>query len=109
MQGICKEYVKICIKYAQNKQIKYAKICKNVQHIFSQRNMQKYAKICKNMHAICKNMQNMQSRFLYAKYAKICTPHFADGGPGAAADDPRGRSPAAGLGPGSALGSELQV
>jgi hypothetical protein len=74
MQGICKEYVKICIKYAQNKQIKYAKIwtnmqiiCKNMQKYAAHFVPKKYAKICKNMQIIC---------MLYAKTCKICNHDF---------------------------------
>ena len=75
---ICKEYAKdmhkICTKYAQNKQIKYAQMCTNVQIICT--NMHKYAahfvpkkysKICKNMQIIC---------MVYAKTCKICNHDF---------------------------------
>ena len=89
MQRICKEYVKICTKYAQNKQIKYAKICTNMKIICL--NMQKYAahfvpkkfaKICKNMKIICmpyaKTCKICNHDFYMQNMQKICTPHFAD-------------------------------
>jgi len=69
MQRICKEYVQICTKYAQNKQIKYAKIWTNMQII-----CKKYAynmrKICR--HIICQNMQHSLYQRNMQKYAKIC-------------------------------------
>ena len=64
---ICKDMLKICMKYAINMQ-RYATPA-NIDLLWE------YAKI---MHKYAENMQYMQTGLSYAEYARICTPHFAD-------------------------------